>query len=297
MTKLKTEPTLAIYSSAMMQDDIQRAVRDALNEDIGTGDITAQLIPEGQVSTATVITREPCIFCGQAWVVEVFRQLDPSVSIKWHINDGDKANANARLFTLTGSARSLLTGERTALNFVQTLSGTATVSHQYAQQVAHTAVKLLDTRKTIPGLRLAQKYAVTCGGAHNHRIGLYDAFLIKENHIAASGGIAQAVNEAHRIAPGKPVEVEVENFAELHQALTANANIIMLDNFSVEDMRKAVTITAGKAKLEASGNVTSETLVTIAETGVDYISIGALTKHCQAIDLSMRFFDQDPLNR
>ena len=288
MTNPKTKKNLDIYSSNIMQDDIHRAVLDALQEDIGTGDITAQLIPEGQISIATVITRESCIFCGQAWVIEVFRQLDPSVSIEWHIKDGDQASANTRLFTLRGSARSLLTGERTALNFVQTLSGTATISHQYAQQVAHTSVKLLDTRKTIPGLRLAQKYAVTCGGCHNHRIGLYDAFLIKENHIAASGSITQAVNEAHRIAPGKPVEVEVENFDELHQALAANADIIMLDNFSVEDMRKAVTITAGKAKLEASGNVTSETLVTIAETGVDYISIGALTKHCKAVDLSMR---------
>lgn len=290
MTNSKTKIALDIYSSTVMRDDIRRAVHDALQEDIGTGDITAQLIPEDQVSMATVITREPCIFCGQAWVTEVFRQLDPNVRIEWHIKDGEAAPPNTKLFTLHGSARSLLTGERAALNFVQTLSGTATVSHQYAQQVAHTSVKLLDTRKTIPGLRLAQKYAVTCGGCHNHRIGLYDAFLIKENHIAASGGIAQAVNEAHRIAPGKPVEVEVENFAELHQALAAKADIIMLDNFSIEDMRKAVTITAGKAKLEASGNVTSETLVTIAETRVDYISIGALTKHCKAIDLSMRFF-------
>jgi nicotinate-nucleotide pyrophosphorylase (carboxylating) len=288
MTKLETEPTLAIYSSTMMQDDIRRAVRAALQEDIGTGDITAQLIPEGQVSTATVITREPCIFCGQAWVKEVFRQLDPNVTIEWHIKDGEAAPPDTRLFTLYGSARSLLTGERAALNFVQTLSGTATTAHNYALQVAHTAVKLLDTRKTIPGLRLAQKYAVSCGGCHNHRLGLYDAFLIKENHIAACGGINQAVAEAHRVAPGKPVEVEVENFDELYQGLDAGADIIMLDNFTIEDMRKAVEINAGKAKLEASGNVTSETLVTIAETGVDFISIGALTKHCKAIDLSMR---------
>lgn len=268
--------------------DIAACVKRALVEDIGTGDITAQLIPEQQKSTATVITRENCVFCGRAWVEEVFRQLDPGVSIVWHIEDGDVVTANTKLFTLQGSARSLLTGERAALNFVQTLSGTATGAHHYAQQVAHTAVKLLDTRKTIPGLRLAQKYAVLCGGCHNHRIGLYDAFLIKENHIAACGSIKKAVEAAHQIAPGKPVEVEVENFDELNQALDANADIIMLDNFSIADMHEAVKINAGKAKLEASGNVTSESLVTIAETGVDFISIGALTKHCRAVDLSMR---------
>lgn len=260
----------------------------ALSEDIGSGDITAQLIPAQNTASARVITREDCVFCGRLWVEEVFRQLDSEVAIEWHVEDGDQVKANTALFSLRGPARSLLTGERTALNFVQTLSGTATVSRHYAQQVAHTGVKLLDTRKTIPGLRLAQKYAVTCGGCFNHRIGLYDAFLIKENHIAACGSIAQAVAEAHRIAPGKPVEVEVENFAELNQALQANADIIMLDNFSVDDMKKAVAMTAGRAKLEASGNITSETLVTIAETGVDFISIGGLTKHCRAVDLSMR---------
>ena len=278
----------SFFMSPEFLSDISVCVKRALAEDIGTGDITAMLIPESQVSTAVVITREDCIFCGQAWVNEVFRQIDPQVNIEWHIKDGDAAAANSKLFTLKGSARSLLTGERAALNFVQTLSGTATISQSYAQRVAHTAVKLLDTRKTIPGLRLAQKYAVSCGGCHNHRFGLYDAFLIKENHIAACGGIKPAVAEAHKIAPGKPVEVEVETFDELSQALEAQANIIMLDNFTIEDMRKAVEITAGKAKLEASGNVTSETLVTIAETGVDFISIGALTKHCKAVDLSMR---------
>lgn len=271
-----------------LQADIAKTVTLALAEDVGSGDITAQLIPSEQCAEARVITREDCVFCGKAWVEEVFRQLDDTVTIHWNVADGDKVSANTELFSLKGNARSLLTGERTALNFVQTLSGTATTSHAYAQRVAHTSVKLLDTRKTIPGLRTAQKYAVTCGGCHNHRIGLYDAFLIKENHIAAAGSISKAVSAAHHIAPGKPVEVEVENVDELHQALDANADIIMLDNFSLEDMRKAVDINAGKAKLEASGNITNDTLVVIAETGVDFISIGALTKHCRAVDLSMR---------
>lgn len=260
----------------------------ALAEDIGTGDITAALIPADQTAQASVITREDCIFCGKAWVEEVFRQLDSKVNINWNVNDGDAVTPNTVLFTLSGKARSLLTGERTALNFVQTLSGTATISHYYIQLVSHTQVKLLDTRKTLPGLRAAQKYAVTCGGGHNHRIGLYDAFLIKENHIAACGGIAAAITKAHTIAPGKPVEVEVENLEELQLALGAAADIIMLDNFSLEDMRTAVRMNARRAKLEASGNVTETTLPEIAATGVDYISIGALTKHCRAVDLSMR---------
>lgn len=269
-------------------DDMAKNVAMALAEDIGSGDITAQLIPAEQIAEANIITREECIFCGKAWVEEVFRQLDPQVRITWHIEDGQRAAANSPLFTLKGSARSLLTGERAALNFVQTLSGTATISSQYASLVAHTQVKLLDTRKTIPGLRSAQKYAVACGGCHNHRIGLYDAFLIKENHIAACNGIANAVANARVIAPEKPVEVEVESFTELNQALEAGADIIMLDNFSIEDMKKAVAINAGRAKLEASGNIDAQTLVPTAETGVDYISIGALTKHCRAVDLSMR---------
>lgn len=279
-----------LYSQKIpnLQKDITKAITHSLNEDIGSGDITAQLIPIEQTATAQIITREDAIFCGKAWVEEVFRQLDPQVQISWHIDDGQRAAANSLLFTLKGNARSLLTGERTALNFVQTLSGTATISHQYATQVAHTKVKLLDTRKTIPGLRTAQKYAVACGGCHNHRIGLYDAFLIKENHIAACGGIAQAIAAARTIAPGKPVEVEVENFTELDQALAAKADIIMLDNFSIDDLKKAVIINAGRAKLEASGNINNETLVPTAETGVDFISIGALTKHCKAVDLSMR---------
>nr|WP_324258046.1 carboxylating nicotinate-nucleotide diphosphorylase [Cellvibrio fontiphilus] len=268
--------------------DIQQSVAFALQEDIGSGDITAKLIPTEEYASAKVITRETCIFCGRAWVEAVFRQIDPEVRIDWAIDDGQLAQANSTLFTLHGKARSLLTGERTALNFVQTLSGTATSSHFFAQKVAHTQVKLLDTRKTIPGLRTAQKYAVACGGCHNHRIGLYDAFLIKENHIAACGSISQAVAKAHEIAPGKPVEVEVENFAELEEALAAGADIIMLDNFTIEGMKQAVAINAGKAKLEASGNINEHTLIPTAETGVDYISIGALTKHCKAVDLSMR---------
>lgn len=267
---------------------IRENVKAALAEDIGSGDITAQLIPADQQANATVITREDCVFCGKDWVIEVFAQLDRSVVLEWHVEDGESVAANSTLFSLSGNARSLLTGERAALNFVQTLSGTATTSRYYANLVAHTKVKLLDTRKTLPGLRDAQKYAVAAGGCHNHRIGLYDAFLIKENHIAACGGITAAVSAARTIAPNKPVEVEVENFAELEQALTANADIIMLDNFTREDMRKAVAINKGQAKLEASGNVTELTLPLIAETGVDFISIGALTKHCRAIDLSMR---------
>jgi len=271
-----------------LTQSISLNVTAALHEDIGSGDITALLIPEQQQAQATVITREDCVFCGKDWVIEVFSQIDKKIIIEWNIDDGEIAEANSILFKLRGNARGLLTGERTALNLVQTLSGTATISRHYANLVAHTPVKLLDTRKTLPGLRDAQKYAVASGGCHNHRIGLYDAFLIKENHIAACGGIAAAVTAARNIAPNKPVEVEVENFRELDEALAANADIIMLDNFTIDDMRKAVKINNGKAKLEASGNITETTLPLIAETGVDFISIGALTKHCRAVDLSMR---------
>jgi nicotinate-nucleotide pyrophosphorylase (carboxylating) len=280
-------PTFAQRIPHLAQS-IRENVTAALREDIGSGDITAQLIPINQQAKATIITREDCIFCGKDWMTAVFAQIDDKVEIEWHIDDGEFAAANSTLFSLSGNARSLLTGERAALNFVQTLSGTATISHYYASLIAHTQVKLLDTRKTLPGLRDAQKYAVACGGCHNHRIGLYDAFLIKENHIAACGGIAAAVSVARTISPNKPVEVEVENFTELEQALIAKADIIMLDNFTIEDMRKAVAINRGQAKLEASGNVTEVTLTLIAETGVDFISIGALTKHCRAVDLSMR---------
>ncbi len=269
---------------------IHRNVKEALAEDIGSGDITAQLIPDSQDAQANVITREDCLFCGKDWVNEVFAQIDKSVKIAWFVDDGDWVSANSTLSSISGKARSLLTGERAALNFVQTLSGTATISRYYANLVAHTGVRLLDTRKTIPGLRDAQKYAVACGGCHNHRIGLYDAFLIKENHIAACGSITNAVIAARKIAPNKPVEVEVENLAELSEALKTQADIIMLDNFTQEDMHKAVAINGGQAKLEASGNVTEATLAIIAETGVDFISIGALTKHCRAVDLSMRVY-------
>lgn len=281
------KPTFAQRIPHLTQS-IKMNVAAALHEDIGSGDITALLIPAHQQAKATIITREDCIFCGKDWVIEVFAQIDKEVVIEWNIDDGESAVANSTLFTLHGKARSLLTGERAALNFVQTLSGTATISRYYANLVAHTHVKLLDTRKTLPGLRDAQKYAVACGGCHNHRIGLYDAFLIKENHIAACGGIAAAVTAARRIAHNKPVEVEVENLEELAQALAAQADIIMLDNFTQADMFTAVAINNGQAKLEASGNVTELTLPLIAETGVDFISIGALTKHCQAVDLSMR---------
>ena len=278
----------------MSADDIIRAVKQALIEDLNgldpqTGDITASLIPADNISKATVITREDCIFCGKAWVEQVFKQLDSTVDIKWHINDGDKADANQALFTLTGNTRILLTGERTALNFVQTLSGTATLVGQYVKALAGTNTQLLDTRKTLPGMRLAQKYAVTCGGGKNHRIGLFDAFLIKENHINGCGSIANAVNTARQNFADKPVEVEVESLDELQQALNAGADIIMLDNFTTEQIEQAVKITDKKAKLEVSGNMHISTIAKYAKTGVDFISVGALTKNIQSIDLSMRF--------
>lgn len=268
--------------------EIEDNVRRALREDIGSGDITAQLIPAERLAQASIITREAATICGTAWVDAVFRQLDPRVAVHWQVADGEQVSANQQLFCLEGPARALLSGERSALNFLQSLSAVATRCRHFADLVEGTGVKLLDTRKTLPGLRLAQKYAVTQGGCHNHRIGLYDAFLIKENHIAACGGIAQAINAAHGIAPGKPVEVEVESLAELQQALDAGADIIMLDELSLNDMRTAVRLTAGRAKLEASGGINESTLRTIAETGVDYISIGSLTKDVKAIDLSMR---------
>ncbi|MCF5398313.1 carboxylating nicotinate-nucleotide diphosphorylase, partial [Pseudomonas syringae] len=267
---------------------IEANVRRALLEDVGSGDITAQLIPAERLAKATIISRDAAVIAGTAWVDAVFRQLDPRVAVHWQVTDGDRVSPNQALFHLEGPARSLLTGERSALNFLQMLSGVATRAQYFADMVAGTQVKLLDTRKTLPGLRMAQKYAVTCGGCHNHRIGLYDAFLIKENHIAACGGIAQAVEAAHRIAPGKPVEVEVESLGELKQALDAGADIIMLDELSLDDMREAVRLTAGRASLEASGGINDDTLRVIAETGVDYISIGAMTKDVKAVDLSMR---------
>ncbi len=271
-----------------IQQDIEKTVKWALEEDIGSGDITAQLIPATNQSHARIISRDEAVIAGVAWVNEVFKQLDDSVDVIWHVQEGDLVNANQTLLELKGNSRSLLTGERAALNFLQTLSAVATKCHEYSQKVAHTQVKLLDTRKTLPGLRSALKYAVTQGNCHNHRIGLFDAFLIKENHINACGGINNAISQAHQIAPGKLVEVEVEGFDELNQALEAGADIIMLDNFSISDTKKAVEDVDGRAKLEASGGITDKTLVKIAETGVDYISIGALTKDVKAVDLSMR---------
>lgn len=273
---------------APLTAEIEANVRRALIEDVGSGDITAQLIPAERLAKATIITRDDAVISGSAWVDSVFRQLDPRVAVHWQVVDGDRVKPNQALFHLEGPARSLLTGERSALNFLQMLSAVATRAQHYADKVANTQVKLLDTRKTLPGLRMAQKYAVTCGGCHNHRIGLFDAFLIKENHIAACGGIAEAITAARKIAPGKPVEIEVESLDELNQALAAGADIVMLDELSLDDMREAVRITAGRAKLEASGGINDTTLVPIAETGVDYISIGALTKDIKAVDLSMR---------
>jgi nicotinate-nucleotide pyrophosphorylase (carboxylating) len=273
---------------AQLQPEIERNVRLALAEDIGSGDITARLIPADLRATARVITREDAVVCGSAWVNEVFRQLDPHTRVTWLVNEGEQVSADRTLFQLEGPARVLLSGERCALNFLQTLSAVATRCRQFADLVSDTPVRLLDTRKTIPGLRLAQKYAVSCGGCQNHRIGLYDAFLIKENHIAACGGIGPAVAAARQIAPGKPVEVEVENLDELQQALDAGTDIIMLDELSLEDMRSAVRISAGRARLEASGGISQGNLREIAQTGVDYISLGTLTKDIRAIDLSMR---------
>ena len=267
---------------------IAKVVTQALAEDVANGDITAELIGADVQASGRIVTREDGILCGTTFALEAFQQIDPSCHVEWAAQDGDAIAADSLVCTLSGPARALLTGERTALNFLQLLSGTASTAGQYAARVAHTKVKLLDTRKTVPGLRLAQKYAVTCGGCYNHRIGLFDAFLIKENHISAAGGIAEAVAAARNVAPDKPVEIEVENEAELEQALTAGADRIMLDNFTLAALRDAVSLTAGRAELEASGNVTDETLVAIAETGVDFISIGALTKHVRALDLSMR---------
>ena len=279
---------MANLTMDQLELEVRENVRAALTEDVGTGDITAQLIPADQQAHARVITREDAVICGVAWVTEVFRQVESATEVTWHVADGDRVSANQVLFEVKGSARALLTGERAALNFMQTLSAVATRSAVYADKVKDLPVKLLDTRKTLPGLRLAQKYAVTCGGCHNHRIGLYDVFLIKENHITACGGIAAAVDAARRIAPEKPIEVEVESLEEFAQALQTSANIVMLDDLSLEDMRTAVRINNGQVKLEASGGINDETLRAIAETGVDFISLGTLTKNIKAIDLSMR---------
>jgi len=296
--------------SEHIQQDIQRAVSQALCEDLGLSeisqldnskDITAELIPEKRLAVANIISREDCVICGVNWVNEVFSLLDKAygltdehaTKITWFVNDGQSVKANTTLFELSGNARVLLTGERSALNFLQSLSGTATTTAEYVTRLANTKTKLLDTRKTIPGMRLAQKYAVTCGGGQNHRVGLYDAFLIKENHIAACGGIEQAIATARQNHPARTVEVEVESLDELLTALNAHADIIMLDNFTPEMIEQAVSyrdnINNAHTKLEVSGNMTLEKMQQFAKAGVDFISVGALTKHVHAIDLSMRF--------
>ena len=269
--------------------DLQATVALALAEDVGAGDLTTALIPAVAHAEATVISREPAVLCGTAWFDEVFRRLEPGIHIHWQAGDGDRVARDQLLCTLQGPARALLTGERTALNFLQALSGTATLARRYADAVAGTRTAVLDTRKTIPGLRRAQKYAVRCGGCQNHRIGLFDAILIKENHIMAAGSITQAVLTARQLHPGVTLEVEVENLTELEEALQVDPDIIMLDNFDLGSMRQAVETVGGRVKLEASGNVNLDTIRTIAETGVDYISVGGLTKDLRAIDLSMRF--------
>lgn len=270
---------------------LAQTVAAALAEDIGHGDITAELVPATQNAVARVVCREHAVICGEAWVNEVFRQISPAVSVQWLCRDGERVRPMDAVFIAQGPARALLTAERTALNFLQTLSGVATAAREYADLVQHTQVKILDTRKTLPGLRLAQKYAVRTGGCHNHRLGLYDAFLIKENHIAACGGISAAIATARKQHPGRPVEVEVESLAQLEEALGARADIVMLDNFNLEQTRAAVKLNQRRARLEASGGYTAESLVAVAETGVDYISVGALTKHVRATDFTMLFAD------
>ena len=282
------------YLKQQLPKEISRSVTEAIKEDLGgtlnpAADITASLIPVDAHNEASIITREHGVFCGSEWANEVFKQLGGDVNIKWHVKDGDRVEPNQVLCDLSGPSRALLTGERNAMNFIQTLSGCATTTAQYAKQLEGTNCRLLDTRKTIPGLRSALKYAVACGGGFNHRIGVFDAYLIKENHIIANGGITQTILTAKQLHPGKPIEVETENLQELTEAIEAGADIIMLDNFTTDMMREAVKINAGRAALENSGNVTLETLREYAETGVDYISVGALTKHIKALDLSMRF--------
>lgn len=274
-----------------LPSDLKQVVQNALAEDIGTGDITAALIPANKQSRAQVICRENAILCGVAWFEEVFHQIDSNIHIEWQASDGDSIQADQVICFLEGNARHLLSGERVALNFLQTLSAVATHTHSYVNEIKDTGAKILDTRKTLPGLRTAQKYAVACGGGSNHRMGLFDAYLIKENHILAAGSIEQAVAQAKTKNPDTPIEVEVENLTELQQAIDAGVDQILLDNMPLDTLREAVTITSGRARLEASGGVNLETVHGIAETGVDFISVGSLTKHIHAIDLSMRFVD------
>jgi nicotinate-nucleotide pyrophosphorylase (carboxylating) len=274
-----------------LPDDLTEQVSRALREDIGPGDVTARLIAAETQARARVLCRESALICGAAWFDETFRQLDAAVRVRWHVADGERVAANAILCELEGPARAILTGERTALNFLQLLSATASVTARYVQAIAGTACRILDTRKTLPGLRTAQKYAVLCGGGQNHRMGLYDMVLVKENHIAAAGSIGAAVAAARALAPGVPVEVETENLAEVAAALAAQCDVIMLDEFGLADLARAVALNRAAprpAKLEASGAVTLERIGAIAATGVDFISVGGLTKHVQAVDLSMR---------
>jgi nicotinate-nucleotide pyrophosphorylase (carboxylating) len=275
--------------SPALQSSMERAVTMALTEDIGTGDLTAALVPERQMANASILCREPAVICGIPWFERCFHEVDPTIHIEWLVSEGDRVPANKTLCHLTGSARALLTAERCALNFLQMLSGTATATRRYVDAVAGTRSNILDTRKTLPGHRLAQKYAVTVGGGLNQRIGLYDGILIKENHIAAAGGIPQVLAAASALQRDVSIQIEVESIQELIEALAAGANLILLDNFSLDDLRKAVEINAGRAVLEASGGVTIERVKDIAMTGVDRISIGSLTKDLVAIDLSMRF--------
>jgi len=271
--------------------DLPAQVDAALREDIGSGDVTAALVPAAQQVRGRLITREDAVLCGRAWAEETFRRLDPRVRLSWHAADGDRLTAGQTILEIAGPARAVLTGERTALNFLQLLSAAATEAQRFVAAVAGTGCRILDTRKTVPGLRSAQKYAVRCGGADNHRMGLYDRVLIKENHIAAAGSITGAIEAARRSAPGVSVEVEVESLAELREALEAGPDVIMLDEFSLADLETAVALNRARgtpAKLEASGSVSLEAVRAIAATGVDYVSVGALTKHVRAVDLSMR---------
>ena len=273
--------------NTLIPTDIEAVVRSALAEDIGSGDITAGLVPAKKKVTARIISREGGVLCGAPWVTEVFSQLDDSIVIHWQLEDSDSFEPEQIIAELTGPARAIMTGERTALNFLQLLSGTASYTRGVVARIIHTPTELLDTRKTLPGLRTAQKYAVRIGGGHNHRMGLFDAYLIKENHIATFGGISEIISTARTLMPGKSVEIEVQNLEQLREAVAAGADTILLDNFDITDLQEAVAINQGRSKLEASGGIDQDLLVKIAETGVDYISIGALTKHCRAIDLSL----------
>ena len=274
-------------TDSSLPTDLALIVNLALQEDIGDGDITSLLIADNLQAKAHILCREEAILCGIAWVEETYRNIDSRLQIQWNFKDGDSLKKDAQVAEIVGNARAILTGERTALNFLQTLSGTATITKQYTERLKGTSVILLDTRKTLPGMRNAQKYAVRVAGGSNHRKGLYDAYLIKENHIQSCGNISNAIATARKINPDKVLEVEVQNLDQLSEAISAKPDIIMLDNFELQDIRKAVTINPGNAKLEVSGNINQESLVNVAKTGVDYISVGALTKHCRAIDFSL----------